>query len=73
MTMELDQTDKKIIAVLNDNSRLPFREIAQRVGVSVATALNRVRQLEKDGVIRKYTVSLDYEKLGYDILPPAIN
>jgi len=65
--MELDQTDKKIVAVLNDNSRLSFREIAQRVGVSVATALNRVRQLEKDGVIRKYTVLLDYEKIGYEV------
>ena len=64
--MELDQTDKKIIAVLNDNSRLSYREIAKRSGVSVATALHRVKRLEDEGIIKKYTLSLDYEKLGYE-------
>ncbi|HLD33511.1 MAG TPA: Lrp/AsnC family transcriptional regulator [Candidatus Nanoarchaeia archaeon] len=65
--MELDQTDKKIVAVLNDNSRLSYREIAKRVGVSVATALHRVKRLEESGAIRKYTLSVDYEKIGYEV------
>ncbi len=67
MANEIDTTDKDILAVLNKNSRLSYRQIAQKVGVSVATVLNRVRLLEKDDVIQGYTATLDYEKLGYDV------
>ena len=65
--MEIDATDKKILNVLSSDSRLSFREIAKNVGVSVATALHRVRHLEKEKVIRKYTAAIDYEKVGYDV------
>lgn len=64
---ELDNTDKKILNVLNKNCRLSFREIAKKVGVSVATALNRVRRLEKEGVVKGYSVIVDHEKAGYDV------
>lgn len=63
-----DDTDKGIINVLIDNSRLSYRQIAKKVGVSVATIMHRVNNLEKQGIIKKYTANLDYEKLGYDIV-----
>jgi DNA-binding Lrp family transcriptional regulator len=64
---ELDEVDKKILNTLSKNSRLSYREIAKAVGVSVATALNRVRRLEKEGVIKSYTIAVDYDALGYDV------
>ncbi len=65
--MKIDETDKKILNVLLDNSKLSYRKIAKKVGVSVVTILKRVKQLEKQGIIEKYTNKLNYEKLGYDV------
>jgi len=64
--MTLDKINKNILNVLMDNSRLSFREVAKKVGVSVVTVLKRVKELEKSNMI-KYTAELDYERLGYDI------
>ncbi len=63
----IDETDKKILNVLLDDSRLSYREIAKKVGVSVATVMHRVNRLQKEKIIKKYTAVLDYEKLGYDV------
>lgn len=62
-----DKTDKKIMNVLMENSRLSYRQIARKANVSVATVMNRVNRLRGEGVIKKYTTELDYEKLGYDV------
>jgi len=63
----VDETDRKILNVLLENSRLSLRKIAKKVDVSVATAMNRINNLQKQGVIKKYTTKLDYEKIDYDI------
>lgn len=65
--MQLDETDKKVLNILVDNSRLSLRQIAKKAGISVATAMNHIKKLEKENVIKKYTTKLDYEKIGYDI------
>jgi len=65
--MEIDETDKKIIGELVNNSRRSYREIAKNIGVSTATVMNRVNSLEKNKIIRKYTAKINYEKVGYDI------
>ena len=64
--MEIDALNKHILGVLLDDSRLSYRQIAKKVGVSAATVMNRVKELEKT-IIKKYTAILDYEKLGYDV------
>ncbi len=64
--MEIDQRDKNILSVLLDDSRMSYRQIAKKLGVSTATVMNRVKGLEKE-IIKKYTAILDYEKLGYDV------
>ena len=64
--MELDDLDKNILSVLLDDSRLSYRQIAKKTGVSTATVMNRMKELEKE-IIKKHTVILDYEKLGYDV------
>ena len=63
----MNPKDKTLLNILLDNSRLSFREIAKKAKVSVVTAINRVKQLEKQKIIKTYTTELDYDKLGYDV------
>lgn len=62
----MDDTDRAILNVLLENSRLSYRQIAKKVKVSVATVMNRVKRLEKKA-IKGYSALLDYEEIGYDI------
>jgi len=63
----IDKTDRRILNILLENSRLSYRKIAGQAGVSVATVMNHVNRLQKEGVIRQYAARLDYEKLDYDV------
>lgn len=57
----------KIMTLLQQDSRISFNKIAEKLGISVGTAYNRVRDLEKNGVVRGYTVILDSTKLGFEL------
>jgi len=70
--LDLDKLDLKIISTLIENSRLSSREIARRLNVSVGTIQARIKRLEDLGVIRRYTVDIDIENLGY-IYPVLID
>lgn len=56
-----------IISHLQRNGRDSYREVAKSLGLSPATVMKRVKDLEKEGVIKGYTITLDYDKIGYDI------
>jgi DNA-binding Lrp family transcriptional regulator len=64
---KLDALDLKILMLLQQDSRLSFNKIAGKLGVSVGTAYNRVKNLEEDGVVKGYIAVLDPAKLGYDL------
>lgn len=63
----VDDLDLKILGELMEDSRNTCRKIAKKLGVSPGTVLSRIRRMEKNGVLKKYTVSVDYEKLGYSV------
>ena len=63
----LDETDRRIISVLQSDARASMRSIAERAGVSLGTVSNRVRRLEDAGVIRGYSVQLDPELSGWEL------
>lgn len=65
--MTIDERDNRILSALLGNSKLSYRQIAKKVNVSVVTVMNRIKKLEKGRVIRNYTTSLNYRKLGYDV------
>lgn len=65
--MRLEEKDIKILNIIVGNSRLSLREIAKLAKLSPATIMKRVRKLEKEKIIRKYTAQLDYEKAGFDV------
>ncbi len=67
MNTGISETDKKIINLLLRNSRMSYRKIARKLKLSIATVLKHTASLEDEGIIRGYSLRLDYEKLGYDI------
>ncbi len=54
----LDEKDKKIIEMLFENSRRPYHEIADEVGLSESTVRKRVMKLQEGGVIEKFTIKI---------------
>ena len=62
--MSLDILDMKIIQYLTDDARTTYRSMAEEAGVSEATIKNRIDRMMENGVISKFTVMLDYHKLG---------
>ena len=62
-----DQTDVEILKAVVSDARLSGRQIAQKVGVSTATVLSKIRGMEQRGIIKGYTASLDQGKLGYEL------
>ncbi len=65
--MELDTVDRHILALLQENCKLPLARIGERVGLSAPSVAERIDKLEKNGVIRGYTAVLDARRLGKDI------
>jgi len=53
----MDDLDRQILDVLRRDSRTPYTEIADRIGVSEGTVRNRVERLQADGTIERFTVS----------------
>ncbi|WP_102262551.1 Lrp/AsnC family transcriptional regulator [Mesobacillus jeotgali] len=65
--MKIDDTDSKILDELSRNSRLSMSELSRRVNLSSPSVTERVRQMESFGIIKNYTLEIDYEKLGMPI------
>ena len=60
----MDKIDRKILAELQRNGRASLQEISQAVGLSSTPCWTRIKRMEKEGVIERYTVSLNAHALG---------
>ena len=67
MNHKVDEIDRKIIRLLQEDARKSFNKIAENLGIAVGTAYNRVKNLEDNGVLKGYTIMLDSGKLGYGL------
>lgn len=56
---QLDRIDRNIVRLLQQDARIPYAELARRVGLSTTPCKERVRRLERDGVIQHYQAVLD--------------
>jgi DNA-binding Lrp family transcriptional regulator len=65
--LNIDEVDRRILQQLRIDCRMSYREIAKKTKISVGTALNRIRRMEKAGVILGYSARIDSEKVGYDL------
>jgi Lrp/AsnC family leucine-responsive transcriptional regulator len=64
----MDELDRAILNMLQENARVPYAEIARRVGMVPSGVLDRVRRLEGRGVIEGYEARLNAEALGLGAL-----
>lgn len=65
--LEIDNIDLKILALLSEDAKTPYTEIAKKVYVSGGTVHVRMRKMEEMGIVQGTTLNMDYSKLGYDI------
>lgn len=64
----IDEIDRQILNILQQNARTPNAEIARQVGMAPSAVLERIRKLETRGVIRGYEARIDPEALGLNLL-----
>ena len=65
---ELDRTDRKILDLLQRQGRIPMTELAQQIGLSTSPCTERVRRMERDGVITGYHARIDPQAIGKTLL-----
>lgn len=65
--MELDDTDRAILRILQEDARTPFSEIARRIDMSSATVHDRVGRMEDAGVIEGYHAKVNAKEVGYGV------
>ena len=67
-TISLDALDWKILKALQENSKQTYSEVGRQLGVAHSTVYDRIRKLEKNGVIKKWTVDINLEKIGMNYI-----
>ena len=64
----IDDLDRKIVRVLNQNARKSFRDVAKEVETSVTAVINRVKKLEESGIIQGYIPLVEPEYFGFNLI-----
>jgi len=62
-----DDLDLRILAILNEDARMSYREIAKKLDIASGTVYNRIKIMTDNGIIKGYIPLLDHRKLGYDL------
>ena len=62
---KIDNLDKKILEIISNNARIPFKDVAAECGVSRAAIHQRVQKLQQMGVIKGSQFILDPENMGF--------
>ncbi len=61
--MNLDQTDKKLLHLLQNDSKKTTKELSAKLNLSVTAVYERIKKLEREGIIDKYVVLLNRKKI----------
>ena len=62
---KIDNLDRKILSILSDNARLPFKDVAVECGVSRAAIHQRVQRLAEEGIVTGSSFNVNPKSLGY--------
>ncbi len=63
--IKLDDTDKNILKIINEDVRVSYRQISRDLNISVGTVHNRIEKMVKNGVIEKFSPIINHRKLGF--------
>jgi DNA-binding Lrp family transcriptional regulator len=64
----LDDADRRLLSLLQDEGRLTNAELAERVGLSLSACHRRVKRLEEEGFIAGYSAVVDRKSIGFSVL-----
>ena len=64
MAYDMDEKDLKILEILKEHGDYTTRQIAKKTLLPPTTIHNRIRKLKEEGIIKRFTVQLDDEKVG---------
>jgi Lrp/AsnC family transcriptional regulator, leucine-responsive regulatory protein len=67
-TALMDNYGRKLLAELQNNARLSVAELGRRIGLSPTATSERLKQMEEVGIIHGYTVDIDREALGLEVM-----
>lgn len=67
-TSLLDNYGRKMLKELQENARLSVAELGRRIGLSPTATAERLRQMEEVGIVRNYSVDVDMEALGLEVM-----
>jgi len=62
---KLDESDKNLLVILSKDGKKPIVDIANELKTSSQNIINRIRKLEQDRIITKYSLNINYDKIGY--------
>lgn len=65
--LRLDDTDRRLLRLMQDEGELAIAELAARAGLSAAAGWRRIERLEREGVILGRQVEIDWRALGYEV------
>ena len=65
---DIDDIDKMLLNLLQENASLPLKALAEQVGISSATTQRRIKALERTGVIERHVAIVDPVKVGHPLL-----
>lgn len=65
--MKIDPIDRKILRILQEEGRITNLQLSENIGLSAAPTLERVRKLERAGIIKSYHALVDASKLGFGL------
>ena len=65
---DLDETNRRILGMLNKDARMSFRRISRELKMSLTKVTSRVKKMEREGIIKGYIPLLDAEKMGFELL-----
>lgn len=63
----IDENDKQILNIIQQDARIPNVEIARRIGLAPSAVLERVKKLEERGVIRGYAAEINAAEIGFGL------
>jgi DNA-binding Lrp family transcriptional regulator len=66
--ISLDALDWRILKALQENSKQTYSEIGGQLGIAHSTVYDRIKKMEKNGIIKKWTVDIDLEKIGINYI-----
>jgi DNA-binding Lrp family transcriptional regulator len=68
----LDEIDRKLLALLQEDDRVPVVELGKAIGVAPSTLNDRIRRLVKQGIIKGFHAQVSAEKLGSTCSPSSL-